>query len=298
MPSTAGLWALGYAELLCHDMEMLGEAHSAIGVSPSGSAAGYGVPYVELPREEMARRLGFDGIQVHATAVQLSRGKLELQVVHALVQIASTVNRLASDLVLYNSAEFGFVRLPEAYCTGSSIMPQKRNPDVLELARATYHRVLAEMNVLATLPANLPSGYHRDLQLTKEAVMRAVLLSGDLLEAAMSGLGGVEFDAEKARSALSSDLFATAAAMKLVREGVPFRDAYRGVASDPDSWRSASGDPIKTMYPGLGGPGRLASSEVRSRIESSGRWMRSSKAGGGTYPTQRPLAQSDTRSND
>ena len=174
MPTTAGLWALGYAELLAGDLDALKGAHYAVNVSPLGSAAGYGVPGLHLPREAVAKRLGFRAVQTHVTAVQLSRGKLELHVAHALVQVAATINRLASDLVLFSTTEFGFVELPDAYCTGSSIMPQKKNPDVLELARASYHRLIAEMQVLLTLPANLPSGYHRDLQLTKAAIMRSV----------------------------------------------------------------------------------------------------------------------------
>lgn len=156
MPSTAGLWALGYAELLLSDLAALRHAYDQVDVSPLGSAAGYGVPFLELPREEVAQQLGFRTLQLHVTAVQLSRGKLELHAAHALVQVGATLNRMASDLVLFNSQEFGFVELPPEFCTGSSIMPQKQNPDVPELVRAGYHRLLAEMNVLLTLPANLP----------------------------------------------------------------------------------------------------------------------------------------------
>ncbi|NNE48549.1 MAG: argininosuccinate lyase, partial [Rhodothermales bacterium] len=175
MPTTAGLWAAGYAELLVTDIRAVRAAHDQINTSPLGSAAGYGVPHLKLLRKKVAKTLGFKEVQSNVTAVQLSRGKLELHVAHACVQIGATLNRMASDLVLFNTSEFGFVRLPEEYTTGSSIMPQKRNPDVLELARAVYHRLTAEMHVLASVPANLPSGYHRDLQLTKAAVMQSVL---------------------------------------------------------------------------------------------------------------------------
>ena len=260
MPTTAGLWALGYAELLAGDLDALKGAHHAVNVSPLGSAAGYGVPHLALPREAIAERLGFRAVQTHVTAVQLSRGKLELHAVHALVQVAATVNRLASDLVLFNAAEFGFVALPDAYCTGSSIMPQKRNPDVLELARASYHRLTAEMQVLLTLPANLPSGYHRDLQLTKAATLRSVLLVRDLLDAMLHVLPDVRFDRERMAAACTPGLFATADALARVREGVPFRDAYRQAAqatSDPiPSNPEMALQPYRVAgYPGNGRPG-------------------------------------------
>jgi len=241
MPSTVGLWAMGFAELLVSDLEAITSAIDQVNVSPLGSAAGYGVPYLQMPREAVAVRLGFRKVQTHVTSVQLSRGKLELHVVHALAQTTSTMNRMASDLVLFNTSEFAFVKLPAEYCTGSSIMPQKLNPDVLELVRATYHRVIAEMHVLLTLPANLSSGYHRDLQLTKEAVMRAVLSAADIAEAMTNVLEGVTFDEERLRKATTSELFATAYALELVEKGMPFREAYRRAAehirsiSDPDS---------------------------------------------------------------
>lgn len=231
MPSSVGLWAAGFAELLLSDLTALSDASRQINVSPLGSAAGYGVPLLNLPREEVAANLEFEGVQTHVTAVQLSRGKLELHAAHALLQVCATINRLASDLVLYASAEFGFVSLPEAFTTGSSIMPQKRNPDVLELARATYHRVLAEMNVLMTLPANLPSGYHRDLQLTKEALLRAIRTTSDVLTAMNALIPGVSFNPERTHAALSADLFATEEALRLVVAGVPFREAYREAAA-------------------------------------------------------------------
>lgn len=257
MPTTVGLWATGYAELLLSDMTALVGAIDQVNVSPLGSAAGYGVPYLDLPREKVAERLGFRAIQTHATAVQLSRGKLELHAVHALAQVCATLNRLASDLVLYNTSEFGFVKLPPEYCTGSSIMPQKQNPDVLELARASYHRVIAEMQVLLTLPANLPSGYHRDLQLTKEAAMRADRLAGDVVEAMASVLSGVHFDEERIREATSRELFATARALKLVEEGEPFREAYRRAADEIEMLETPSAEEALEAYSVDGFPGHV-----------------------------------------
>ena len=238
MPTTAGLWAAGYAELLADDLVGLAEARDRANVSPWGSAAGYGVPSLDLPRRAVAERLGFRDVQENVTAVQLSRGKMEAAVVHALVQLGLTANRLASDLVLFASSEFGFVTLPAEYTTGSSIMPQKRNPDVLELARATVHRLTAELHLLLTLPANLPGGYHRDLQLTKEALMRAVLATRDLMTAVASVLPGVTWKPEAMRAALSPDLFATAEALQRVDNGTPFEKPTATWARTSTSWRS------------------------------------------------------------
>ncbi len=273
MPTTAGLWAMGYAECLVSDLDALRHAFAQNNVSPLGSAAGYGVPYLELPREAVAARLGFDGVQTHVTAVQLSRGKLEVHVAHALVQVAATVNRLASDLVLFNTAEFGFVTLPAEYCTGSSIMPQKQNPDVLELARATYHRLLAEMQVLLTLPANLPSGYHRDLQLTKEAVMRSVLLSHDLLTAMNHLLPGVRFDRERMAAACTPELFATAHALERVRAGAPFREAYREAARAVPTLTAPEAADALAAYRVDGFPGRARPDLVRRALDRHAAWI-------------------------
>ena len=266
MPTTVGLWAMGYAELLAGDVRAVADALDQIDVSPLGSAAGYGVPYLDLPREAVAERLGFRGIQSHVTAVQLSRGKLELHAVHALAQVCATLNRLASDLVLYNTEEFGFVRLPAEYCTGSSIMPQKQNPDVLELARASYHRIIAEMQVLLTLPANLPSGYHRDLQLSKEAVMRADRLAGDVVEAMANVLAGVEFDEERILQAVTPDLFATARALELVRGGEPFREAYRRAAEEIGGLEAPTAAEALEAYITEGFPGRANPDPIRRML--------------------------------
>ncbi|MEM8599279.1 MAG: argininosuccinate lyase [Bacteroidota bacterium] len=266
MPTTAGLWAASYAELLVADLRTLAEARAAANVSPWGSAAGYGVPRLTLPRQGVAERLGFDSVQTHTPAVQLSRGKLDGQVVHALVQLGATANRLASDLVLFATAEFGFVTLPEAHTTGSSIMPQKRNPDVLELARATYHRLTAELHLLLTLPANLPGGYHRDLQLTKEAAMRATLLSLDLFAALAAGLPALTFDRDRMRAALSPELFATDEALADVQRGVPFRDAYRAVAGRLDTLATPSDAEALAAYATPGTPGHVVTAPLRAAL--------------------------------
>ncbi len=274
MPTTAGLWALAYAETLAADLDALRAAFSQADTSPLGSAAGYGVPLLDLPREANAARMGFARLQLHAPAVQLSRGKIELHVAHACVQVGATINRMASDLVLFNSAEFGFVTLPEAFTTGSSIMPQKRNPDVLELARAHYHRLVAEMHVLATLPAGLPSGYHRDLQLTKEAVMRAVSLTADLLAALNALVPALQFNRAAMEAALSPDLLATAHALARVQAGVPFRDAYREAAAQVPGFTLPPPADVLASYTGVGTPGHGQPERVRAAVGAHRRaWL-------------------------
>jgi argininosuccinate lyase len=270
MPSTVALWALGYAETLADDLEGLREARRRVNVSPLGSAAGYGVPVLDLPREAVAERLGFRGVQTHATAVQLARGKHELAVAHACTQVGATCNRLASDLVLYASAEFDFVELPPEHCTGSSIMPQKQNPDVLELARAYHHRLAAELQSLATGPSNLPGGYHRDLQLTKGAVLRSLQITSDVLTALTEVVEALAFRPERTEAACTPELLATYRALRRVDAGVPFRTAYREAAQEEGE--ALAPDAVLGAYRTAGGPGQERPDAVRRRLAEHADW--------------------------
>jgi argininosuccinate lyase len=271
MPSTAGLWAMGFAETLTADLDALRGARRRVNVSPLGSAAGYGVPHLNLPREAVADRLGFRDVQTHVTSVQLTRGKLEAGVVHALAQGAATINRMVADLVMFSMAEFDFVELPDKHCTGSSIMPQKKNPDVLELARAAHHQFTSDLQELTALPANLPSGYHRDLQHTKAAVMRSVLRAEDLLSATSNVLNGVRFRREAMEAACTPELFATARALKRVRRGVPFRDAYREAAAETDA-DAPDAEAALAAYEVAGYPGQTRPDAVRSELHQHEKW--------------------------
>lgn len=273
MPSSVGLWAMGYAELITEDLGAFQAAYEAADVSPLGSAAGYGVPFLDLPRAEVAAQLGFSRLQVHVTATQISRGKIEMQVVQALMQIGATLNRLASDLVLMNTAEYHAVKLPPQYCTGSSIMPQKQNPDILEITRAAYHRLTAEMHLLMTLPANLPSGYHRDLQLTKEAVMRAIQTAADMLTAMNLIVPELRFEPEALAAQLSPDLFATADALARVASGVPFRDAYKQAAANVPHLQTPDAAEIIASYRTAGSLGNLQPRLIEARLEAHRTWM-------------------------
>ncbi len=278
MPSTVALWALGYAETLADDLDALRQACHTINVSPLGSAAGYGVPVLDLPRDAVAERLGFRDVQTHATAVQLARGKHELAVAHACTQIGGTGNRLASDLVLFATAEFDFVDLPPEHCTGSSIMPQKQNPDVLELARAYYHRLTAEMQSLATGPSNLPGGYHRDLQLTKGAVMRSLQITSDVCVALQEIVDGLSFKRTRTEAACTPELLATYRALRRVADGVPFRTAYRQAAAEDEPADGMEPAAVLNAYTTDGSPGRERPDRVRNRIAEHEDWLAKAEA--------------------
>ena len=228
MPSSVPLWAGGFAAELRDDAEGLQAARRRLDKNPLGSAAGYGVPLLPIDREATRQALGFAAVHAPVTAVQLSRGKAEAQVLFEIALLMQDLGRLAADLVLFAMQELGFVTLPPEMTTGSSIMPQKRNPDVFELVRgrtATAQACLAE--VLA-LTAKLPSGYHRDLQLLKSPLFRGLDLARDTLTVMEAALPGVRFHPERIH--LDPSLRAAEEACRLVlEEGIPFREAYRRV---------------------------------------------------------------------
>jgi argininosuccinate lyase len=230
MPSSVALWAQGFAAEIRDDAEGLDLAQRRIGKNPLGSAAGYGTPNLELSREETRRRLGFSVTQEPVTAVQLSRGKAEAHLLFELTLLTQDMGRLAADLMLYYTQEFGFVTLPEAFTTGSSIMPQKRNPDVFELVRGRSAVAQAALNEVLGITQKMTSGYHRDLQLIKPPLFRAIDSCLQTLAILPSAIDGVSFRPDHIR--LEPDIHAAAAANALVaKEGIPFREAYRRVAA-------------------------------------------------------------------
>ena len=233
MPSSVALWAGGFAAELRDDARGLRAAIRRADKNPLGSAAGYGVPLLAIDREETTLRLGFAETHQPVTAVQLSRGKAEAQALFEISLLASDLGRLASDLVLFSTQEFGFVRLPDSMTTGSSIMPQKKNPDVFELVRghtATAHAALLEA---LAITAKLPSGYHRDLQLLKAPLFRGIDRALASCAILAQTLPDIRFD--PTRIALDDGLYAAERAYRLVlEEGIPFREAYRRVAAKLD----------------------------------------------------------------
>ncbi len=230
MPSSAGAWAAGYAELLLDAAEAIAGPWPRLDRSPLGSAAGYGAP-LPLDREAAARALGFDGLDLVVTGVQPARGQLEAAILAWCVDAAHPLMRLSGDVILFSSDEFGWLMLPDALSTGSSIMPQKRNPDLFELTRARAAALAGDLVTVLQLKAGLPGGYHRDFQLLKAPVIRGTDRLREMLAMIGAAVPRLGVDAPRARAALRNEVFATDEAMRRVRAGEPFRRAYREVAA-------------------------------------------------------------------
>jgi argininosuccinate lyase len=230
MPSTVALWALGFASEIRDDAEGLHLTQRRIGKNPLGSAAGYGTPNLDVSRESTRLRLGFAVTQEPVTAVQLSRGKAEAQLLFEITLLTQDIGRLAADLLLFYTQEFAFVSLPPGFTTGSSIMPQKRNPDVFELMRGRSAVAQGALNEVLNITQKLGSGYHRDLQLIKPPLFRGIDSCLQTLDILPNALAGVRFNPQNIR--LDPGIHAAAEANALVtKDNVPFREAYRQVAA-------------------------------------------------------------------
>ncbi len=229
MPSTVALWCGGFSEAFADSIDGLRAVHRRTNKNPLGSAAGYGTPGLPLDRDMTTKTLGFDSTQSPVTAAQLSRGKAESALLFEIHLLMQDLGRMASDLLLFYTQEFAYIALAPEVTTGSSIMPQKRNPDVLELLRASAATTHACLDEALMITAKLPSGYHRDLQRLKAPVFRAIDLAVDSVDIMAYVLEGLRFLPDNIE--LDEGIFATEEAYRLVREqGLPFRDAYRKVA--------------------------------------------------------------------
>jgi argininosuccinate lyase len=240
--SSAGMWWAAWAEGFIDDAMRAQQTLEWVDANPLGSAAGYGVN-LPLARDHTTQALGFGRMQVSAAYAQLSRGKFEMAAIEALSSALLDLRRLAWDLSLFTSAEFGFVALPAEYTTGSSIMPNKRNPDVIELMRASYSAAAAARTEIEQL-LSLPSGYHRDLQFSKGAIFHAFGRGLGALELLPDLLRNLEWKPDAMRAAIDPSMSATDLAVDLARQGVPFRDAYKQ-AADPARWER--GDPEASL---------------------------------------------------
>lgn len=260
--SSAGMWWAAWAEAYIDNAVRAGDTLAWVDANPLGSAAGYGVN-LPLDRDHTTAALGFGRMQVAATYAQLSRGKFEMAAIDALGAALLDLRRLAWDLSLFTSAEYGFVRLPAEYTTGSSIMPNKRNPDVIELMRASYASIAAARVEIEQL-LSLPSGYHRDLQFSKGALVHAFGRGLGALELLPDLLRNLDWNEPALRAALEPSMYATDLAVDLARAGLPFREAYRQ-AADPARW--AEGDPDASLTarvsPGSGSALRLEALSAR-----------------------------------
>jgi len=278
MPSTLGHWAASHAEALLDGRRALRFAFDEADSCPLGSAAGYGV-MLPLPRARVAKLLGFARVQRNTLRVQSSRPRLEAAVLSSLCLLARDLGVLAWDLSLYSTAEFGFLKLSDSFTTGSSIMPQKKNPDVVELTRARaalFPGWLAQVLALGALP----SGYHRDYQLTKGPLFAALDATASMLDVAARLPESLRPDEARCAAAVTEDLLATHEAVALVRKGVPFRAAYRTVA---EKARARAGSPRPAANVPLpdyaGAPGASDWKSIAADAGTEDRWHGAKRRG-------------------
>lgn len=266
VPSSVGLWMASFAESFAESAELVAMTRIWINASPLGTAAGYGVN-LPLAREEVAAKLGFARVVINPMAAQASRGKHEHQVLSAMWQAMQDIRRLAWDLSLFSTAEFDFVRMPPETVTGSSIMPNKRNPDLAELLRASCAVVAGAMAELQQV-LSLPSGYHRDLQLTKPALIRATRVTLDAVALIPDVLRRTEFKLGRMKSAIDSAMMATDKAVELAAGGMSFRDAYRQVGDSLNELGRADPDASLAARVSLGGCANLGLDTIAARIHA------------------------------
>ena len=230
MPSSFGLWFGAYAESLSDDIQVLLSAYKIVNQNPLGSAAGYGSSF-PINRELTTKLLGFEQLNYNVVYAQMGRGKVERNVAWALGNLASTISRMAYDLCIFMSQNFGFISLPDEFTTGSSIMPHKKNPDVFELLRAKCNKVQALANELTMVSNNLPSGYFRDMQIIKESYLEAFDYMIDCVGVAAFIMDKVQVHDNILNKDIYQYLFSVEEVNKEVLDGVPFRDAYKKVGS-------------------------------------------------------------------
>lgn len=255
MPSSFGLWFGAYAESLCDDLELLHAAYRLADKNPLGSAAGYGSSF-PIDRELTTELLGFSGMNVNAVYAQMTRGKTEKAVAAALAGIAATLAKLAMDCTLFMSQNFGFISFPDTLTTGSSIMPHKKNPDVWELIRAKCNRLQSVPNELSLLLGNLSSGYHRDLQLTKEILFPAFSELSSCFTMCGLMLKNISVHTNILEDAKYDYLFSVDAVNGLVQSGLPFRDAYRQVGKEIEAGKFTRPEKLVHTHTGsIGNPG-------------------------------------------
>ncbi len=272
MPSSVGLWAAAFAESLLDDVELIRGAYDLIDRSPLGSAASYGVP-LPLDRALTARLLGFREAQNNVLYANNSRGKFEAVCLSAAAQVMLDLSKLAQDLVLWSMPEFGYFKLPRELCSGSSIMPQKRNPCALELIRAKTATVYSQLFAVLEIARGLPSGYNRDNQETKGFFMRGLRTATASARVAALCVRRLKVDVKQLKAAFHPEVFATDEALDLVARGMPFRDAYKQVGLGLG--KLADRDPVAALKKkkSVGATGRLNLPYARRKLSASKRFV-------------------------
>jgi argininosuccinate lyase len=263
MPSSFGLWFGAYAESLCDDLELLNSVVKIINKNPLGSAAGYGSSF-PIDREFTTKELAFDGMNVSSVYAQMTRGKTEKTVAFGLSGIASTLNKLACDITLYMNQEFAYVSFPDEFTTGSSIMPHKKNPDVWELIRAKCNRIQSIPNELAMMLTNMPSGYHRDFQLTKEILFPAIESMKEILGVAEVVISEIQIRKDILANETYDSLFTVDAVNELVCKGDSFRTAYKKVGQEVEENKFIR--PSTITHTHIGSINHSGIDQIRSRL--------------------------------
>lgn len=271
MPMSAGMWFDQYAEALLDDLKLLETAYAMNDMNPLGSAAGFGVN-LNIDRVYTTKLLGFSRVQNNTVYVSYTRGKVEAAVLFALNQLMGTFAKFSNDILMFSMSETGYVELPKEFCTGSSLMPQKRNGDVFELTRGKANVMLGYFISTIELQNTLLSGYNRDTQLTKDLLVNGLTLYDNTVKVMLTVVGGLHMNREKCLAACSAEIFATDYALDLVKQGVPFRDAYRQVAASVDSLQRI--DPEKNIRSKrhLGATGNLGLARIAQERARRQRW--------------------------
>ncbi|HRG92644.1 MAG TPA: argininosuccinate lyase [Chitinophagaceae bacterium] len=264
MPSSFGLWFGAYAESLVDDLVTIRGAYEVVNKNPLGSAAGYGSSF-PINRTLTTQLLGFADLNYNVVYAQMGRGKAERIVAQSLANLADTMARLSMDACLYLNQNFGFVSFPAELTTGSSIMPHKKNPDVFELIRSHCNRIKALPNEISMMTTNLPSGYHRDLQLLKEHLFPAFNTLKDCLEMAGLMLSSIEINKDILQDEKYKYLFSVEEVNKLVNQGMPFRDAYKKVGRDIEAGQFSYSTDLQHTHEGS--IGNLCTAEIRLQME-------------------------------
>ena len=259
MPSSFGLWFGAYAESLADDLQLLLSAWKITNRNPLGSAAGYGSSF-PLNRQMTTDLLGFDSMNYNVVYAQMGRGKMERTVANALASVAATVAKLAFDACMFTSQNFGFIRLPDEFTTGSSIMPHKKNPDVFELTRAKCNKLQSIPQQISLITNNLPSGYFRDLQIIKEVFIPAFAELNDCLEMTALMMAQVEVNTEIMKDSRYDYLFSVEEVNRLASLGMPFRDAYKKVGFEIEAGNFKPDKTVKHTHEGS--IGNLCNDEI------------------------------------
>lgn len=264
MPSSFGLWFGAYAESLVDDLTTLQAAYRVVNKNPLGSAAGYGSSF-PLNRTMTTNLLGFEELNYNVVYAQMGRGKTERILASALSNIASTLSKLSMDAVMFLNQNFGFIKFPDELTTGSSIMPHKKNPDVFELVRARCNQLIALPNDIALMTGNLPSGYHRDMQLLKELLFPAIQTLKDCINMIHLMMSNIGVNADILKEEKYKFLFSVEEVNKLVLNGMPFRDAYKKVGLDID--KGAYHPATEVNHTHEGSIGNLMNSSIQASMD-------------------------------